>query len=270
MKVCIFTVIKDEQEYLEDFIRYHINLGVDTLFIFEDIDSSSHKKITDKYEQVSLHSVSELIPTNELYELKKISGFQRQYIKKGLIWIRDNYDYDWCFSIDCDEFITVTEPFPSLLNDYSEHDAIMLHWKNFGASGLIKKPLHDKPIWEIFTKECGYTIEDEKRCNCTKMCFNMKRLEERFIFGNHTALCNYVRPDFTWDRAKPVFDKIYIRHYITKSWEEYVWKLKKRGMMCKEHRGYNDFFEMNSDMNFIKEDLIKNADIYIKNNSKQI
>ena len=59
MKTCIFTVIKDEQEYIEDFIRYHINLGVDTLFVFEDIDSSSHKEITDNYDQVSLHSVSE-------------------------------------------------------------------------------------------------------------------------------------------------------------------------------------------------------------------
>ena len=53
MKTCIFVVIKDEQEYIEDFIRYHINLGIDTLFIFEDIDSTSHKSITDKYKQLT-------------------------------------------------------------------------------------------------------------------------------------------------------------------------------------------------------------------------
>lgn len=267
MKICIFTVIKDEQEYIEDFIRYHINLGVDTLFIFEDINSSSHKEITDKYDQVSLHSVSELFLTDKLKEFKENGTFQKQYIKKGLIWIRDNYDYDWCFSLDCDEYITPTEPFPNLLNDYSKHDAIMIQWKNFGASGHVKKPLYNKPIWEIYTKECEYSLADKKYCNCTKICFNMKKLQEKFIFGNHAALCNYVKTDFTWDRTKIVFDRMYLRHYITKSWEEYVWKLKVRGMMHKEHRGYNDFFEMNTDMADMKDELIKEADIYLKNNN---
>jgi len=249
MKTCIFVVIKDEQEYLDDFIKYHVGIGVDHLFIFEDITSTSHREITEKYgDKITLNSVSIL----NVDEYK-----QSNYIKNGLLWIRDNYDYDWCFSIDCDEFITPTEPFPKLLDDYSKYDAIMLQWKNYGCSGHIKKPKYDKPIWEIYTEECGYTKYDRKYCNCTKMCFNMKRLQEKFIHGNHTALCKYVKPNFTWDRTKEVFDRIYLRHYITKSWEEYLHKLNVRGMMCKEHRTYDDFFEMNTDMINIKEKLIK-------------
>ena len=260
MKTCIFTVIKNEQEYIEDFIKYHINIGIDTLFIFEDIDSLSHKDITDCYSQVSLHSVTEIIPVEKIMEMKQDGKFQPEYIKKGLLWIRDNFNYDWCFSLDADEYITCTEKFPDLLKEYEKYDAIMLHWKNFGCSGHIYKPPHDKPIYEIYNKECGYTNSDKKLCQCTKMCFNMKHLQEKFIFGMHTALCNYVRPDFTYDRTKPVFGKIYLKHYITKSWEEYVWKLKKRGMMYKTHRGYDDFFEMNQNMLPLKDKLLKIAD----------
>lgn len=248
MKTCIFVVIKDEQEYLDDFIKYHLDLGIDHIFIFEDITSISHVKITSKYDKVSLNSVKILNP-------KEYN--QKAYIKSGLLWIRDNFDYDWCFSIDCDEFITVEDKFPELLNDYNKHDAIMLHWKNYGCSGHITKPIYDKPIYEIYTEECGYTLLDKKQCNCTKMCFNMKKLQERFIFGSHTALCNYVKPDFTWDRTKVVFGKIYIRHYITKSFEEYVWKLTKRGMMCPEHRKIDDFFEMHPNLLNDKDKMLK-------------
>ena len=85
----------------------------------------------------------------------------------------------------------------------------------------------------------------------------MKRLLERHIASNHFALSNWVRTDYGVHRTDaPTFDKMYIRHYITKSWEEYKWKLEKRGMMCKKHRGYDDFFEMQPEYNDIKNDLI--------------
>ena len=39
MKSCILTVIKNEHEYLDEWIKYHLDLGIDHIFIFEDIDS---------------------------------------------------------------------------------------------------------------------------------------------------------------------------------------------------------------------------------------
>ena len=59
---------------------------------------------------------------------------------------------------------------------------------------------------------------------------------------------------------------MYIRHYITKSWEEYVIKLKVRGMFYTNHRSYDDFFEINTDMLNKKEELLKIADDIILNN----
>lgn len=262
MKTCIFTVIKDEQDYLNDFIRYHLGIGIDFIFIYEDIDSASHSYITERYkDNVTLSSVSELVPIDDIMRLKKEGkGYQVLYIKKGLSYIHDNFDYDWCFSIDCDEFITPTEPFPSLLSDYSNYDGIMLHWKNYGCSDHIKKPIYDKPIWEIYDKECLYFKTDEKYCNCTKMCYNMKRFQDRFISlacGIHVGLCNYVRPNYTWDRTKPCFDRIYIRHYITKSFEEYMWKITKRGMTFENHRKVDDFFDAHPELTEKREEIVK-------------
>lgn len=257
MKTCIFVVIKDEQEYIEDYIRYHIDLGIDTLFFFEDIDSTSHKSITDKYPKVELHSVKELLPLERIQQMKEQGRFQYHYIKAGLLWIRDNFDYDWCFCLDSDEYVTTTEPFPAVLTAFQDYDGILLYWKNFGCSKHLKKPKYDKPIWEIYTEECGYTHCDWKLKQHTKMCYNMKRLKERHIASNHFALSNWIRTDGSKRRTDPpTFKTMYLRHYITKSWEEFKWKLDKRGMMNKAHRTYDDFFEMQPQYNYLKDKLI--------------
>lgn len=49
MKTCILTIIKNEHQYLDEWIQYHLNLGIDALFIYEDIDSDSHLEIAQKY-----------------------------------------------------------------------------------------------------------------------------------------------------------------------------------------------------------------------------
>lgn len=263
MKTCIFTVIKNEHKYLEEWIMYHLDLGIDTLFIFEDIGSDSHSSICEKFgNKVVLKPILDLfddVRKKEIKHWKEMGRFiQSIYISTGIMWIKNNFDYDWCFSIDNDEFLTPTEPFPSLLTAFQGYDAIILYWKNFGASGRIKTPIYDKPTWEIFTKECSFTKEDDKRRNITKICFNMKRLLPRFIYGNHTALCNWVRTDFETSRQlPPSYDKLYIRHYMTRSFEEYVNKIKVRGDICPGHRRIEEFFEMNEDFKIIKEKLLK-------------
>ena len=72
--ICILTVIKDEQEYLEEWIKYHLNLGINHIFILEDSNSTSHRYITDKFGNVSLK------PVTELY---KDERKQSEYVKAG-------------------------------------------------------------------------------------------------------------------------------------------------------------------------------------------
>jgi hypothetical protein len=255
---CIFVVIKNEHQYLDDWLKYHLDIGVNHLFVFEDVDSKTHKDITDKYDNVTLNNIGCLF--DNINEVKSQKGFQKKYIKRGLSYIKNNFNYDWCFVLDADEFITVKGDLPTILDRYKDYDALILQWENYGCSGHIKKPIYDKPIWEIYTEKCGYTTYDRKYCKCTKVCYNMNTFKDEFVIGNHVALCRFVKPDFSRNFGKPVFGDIYIRHYITKSYEEYLWKLNERGMMYKNHRGINDFFEMHPQLN---EDIVK--EIYSKN-----
>ena len=64
------------------------------------------------------------------------------------------------------------------------------------------------------------------------------------------------------NRRKICYDKMYLKHYVTRSWQEYLWKIYTRGMHCgNRHRKIDDFFQINKDMLDKKEELIE-----IKNN----
>ena len=267
MASCILTVIKNEHEYLDEWIKYHLDLGVNHIFIFEDIDSDSHKEICDKYgDMVSLNSVTDIldeVDVKTVIELKetKRSNPQFIYFKKGLSYIQSLSIYDWCFVIDCDEFITF-ETNGSKLEDtleiYRDYDAFILQWKIYGASGHIEKPSYKNGgIIDTYKEEMkGYI--PIKKPYLTKPCYNMKTYKSQFFGHIHQTsdFCNWCKTDFSKNRETIIYKNIYLRHYITKSWEEYVWKRKTRGYFCGLTRNMDFFFKINSDLKDKKEELI--------------
>ena len=48
LNLCICQLIKDEQQYIEEWIEYHHNLGFNKFYLIEDWNSSSHKEILQK------------------------------------------------------------------------------------------------------------------------------------------------------------------------------------------------------------------------------
>jgi len=272
MTSCILTVIKNEHEYLDEWIQYHLNLGIDHIFIFEDIDSDSHKDICEKYDNVILSSISLILNDEELNKVKQIKSRkisnhnenpQYVYIKKGLTYLKSLNKYDWCFVIDNDEFITLekeNDSLESIISLFSGYDAFILQWKCYGANGLIHKPDYsNKGIIETYTKEITGHIPTATPQSLTKTCYNLNTYQESYFLYTHqpSKYCNFCRTNFSKDRNTPVYDKIFIRHYITKSWEEYIWKMKTRGYFFGKLRTHDAFFKINPDMNYLKNDLMK-------------
>ena len=248
MNICIFTVIKDEQNYLDDFLKYHTDIGID-IYVFEDLFSESHEEICKKYKDVHLHSIKELyskFETPRLIERRTNHvPSQTEFINRGLKFIYSLKKYDWCWLIDIDEYITFTEPLEQILDKYKEYDAVSVYWQNYGCSGHLYKPVYDKPIYEIYTEKCGYELHrDRIYSNITKFCVNMNKWNIRMWYKIHNAKVNWIKVDNTFDHAKEVFEPLYLRHYITKSFEEYCHKLFVRGMHHPTHRTIESFFEM--------------------------
>ena len=274
MKTFIFTVIKDEQEYLDYWIKYHLDLGIDHLYIFEDIESDSHKGVCDKYESVTLSNVLDIFNDNaskSAIARNKMSGFgvQNTYIRMGLEYIKKTYNLDgWCFAIDADEFLTPQNGYTikSTIDEFKDYDAFMIQWENHNASGRVEKPDYDKiNVHDAFPNVCGNMELDSKLNYTSKVCYNLDTYERKHYSDVHNpGSCKFCRTDFSTDRKKAVYDKLYIRHYITKSFDEYVKKLTVRGMSHVGHRKIKDFFSYNPDMIDRKEELMKRANEFIE------
>lgn len=254
MKVCICTMIKNEHQYLEDWLKYNISLGVDKIFITEDIGSESHKDITDKYSEVEIFKMEKPSEDAQTYGQHNCQIAMFKYVKSL-------NEFDWCFIIDIDEYITITEDISlkDFLNQYSEYSELILYWKNYGANGHIEKPDYSKveSYREYYTKECDYSDYDKKFGYIMKKGINLNQIDSTYRVNNHLhSTGNYIKTNFQKRIHYPCFDRAYISHYTTKSWEEYKWKVLNRGMCYKHHRKINDFFEMNTDMLLLKEKLL--------------
>lgn len=264
-KSCILTVIKNEHEYLDEWIKYHLDLGVDHIFIFEDIDSDSHKEICDKYgDKVSLDSILSILDDrkkNEAKEIKELKKYNVQnfYFKNGLKYLQKFYSdkYDWCFLIDNDEFITLenkNDKISDILNVYKDYEAFIMSWKCYGADGHVNKPDYSsKGVLGTYTHEVKCKMR-----NKIKTCYKIKSFTEDFLYIHHcpTDKCKWCNTDFVKDKNIITFNKVYLRHYITKSWEEYVWKRTKRKYAWGLERDFDFFFKLNVDMLPKKNELM--------------
>ena len=265
MKSCILTIVKNEHEYLDEWIKYHLDLGVGHIFILEDTDSKSHKEICDKYgDNVTLGSVLDVLNeedrklAKEVKELKKYS-VQHMYFRNGLLYLQKRYSdlYDWCFLIDNDEFITFeneNDKLSDVLDLYRDYDAFVISWKWYGANGYINKPDYSKKgIVDTYIKEA-----EGKRPNSVKSCYKLKTFKKEFLHTHHhpTETCNWCNADYVKEYKTQTLNKIFIRHYITKSWEEFVWKRKVRGYLWGRERDFDYFFKINPDMLDKKEELL--------------
>lgn len=276
MKTAIHTVILNEpDEYLKVWLDHHTKM-VDHIFIFEDIDSHSHKHITDKYPNVTLWSVFDIYDGKKdkwLREHKEKGGInQRYYIMDGVLKIQALKQYDWLFTLDIDEFITLEEPYkaiPDVLSEFQDKDAIILQWMNFGANGRIYKPNYDgRDYREFYTKRADFSDADEKFKMDSKICWNLNKITRWNLCGLHCCAGNWVKTDGHKNRRSTVYDKMYLKHYVCRSWEEYLWKIYVRGMHCgNSHRKDDDFFEINKDMLPMYDECMAFKKEYLKENN---
>lgn len=252
MKTAICTCIKNEHSYLKEWMDWHLALGISHIFLYEDYGSKSHADIVKDYDHVTLLPIS--IAENEPDTPEKRQHKAYTYSLRTL-----KGEYDWVALIDADEFVEFEEGYDleRLLREYNEHTGIVLTWKLFGANGRISKPtgsvvenypvastdIDYGPIWfgPAWSAKCFANLNQDCR---------LKNIHQ--IYGA-VGMDGSVYPGYK------VFKKAWIRHYYTKSWEEWVWRIMERGDLCNGNRKLAQFFNANPDMLPMKEQLIKSV-----------
>lgn len=265
MNFGIFTIVKDEHAYLDEWIQYHLELGVKKIYIFNDVLSKTHIHICKKYDdRVTNINILSLYNSAQREQIKKDKqenkakyGYQIMFMKKCLDFISKNSTLDWVSYIDVDEFLTFENTnynFENVFDNFNKYEIVVLQWKNFNSSGHILKP--DGGVIKNYNSECPLFAGKMSPLASSKMAFNLKKWDNKKIETNHhiPKKAIWCKTDFSKDLNSIVYDKIYIRHYITKSFEEYCNKLYVRGQF-QSSKDLKMYFSFNSDMSLENEEI---------------
>ena len=242
LNICICTIGKLENKYINEFLEYYHNYGVDKIFLYDNNDINgetfmiSPKYIKDNYIEI----------INWRGQKKRqLTFFENCY--------KNNYkNYDWFIFYDIDEYLNLT--------NYSDIHQYLSQSK-FQRCQLIYL------YWRLHTDN-------------DKMFFENKTLFERFpnyynrndyfigksiIRGNIDDIF-FDSPHYIDNNLKKCNDIYYIEHYEFKSTEEFINKINYKGDVRFEN---NEQFKYKRIFRYFKFNKISfDKIIYIANKTK--
>lgn len=239
MTKTICSIIKDEHLFLKEWIDYHLSIGFDRIYLYEDFTSKSHKSITDSYDNVELHSMSE-VPGCEPNKTSRQCAVYNWFIK--------NTTCDWCLFIDIDEFFRLDNiSLDELLEEFEPYAGIQVWWKVYGCGGHIDRP--NLSVQEAYGNDFKPHVVHGITNYDYKSFVNIKHHIGFINCHYHKKIVNthHKRGDYRYDRNEKTWDKCWIDHYMSKSWEDWVARLD-RGNITKGIRNVEYFFKINPDM----------------------
>lgn len=231
--ICLLA--KDEDLYLDEWITYHLGIGIDHIFIY---DNGSKNPISDFIKRYTDDIQSKITVIDFSGEYKDIqTDCYNDYL--------NNYSKlsKWTAFIDADEFINIAnyDSINEFLNQYDKVSVIEMDFVEFNADSNIK--YEPNPVRERFTTPS----EVENPDYATKVFVKCSRIDN---FNTHYPSYNGVRFRSIKTDKKT---SIYLEHYYTKSFEEFKEKIQKGTCDPNWSRSLYEFFKYNPDMEYLKE-----------------
>lgn len=262
MKRCVFTMIKDEHQYLDEFIQYNHSIGFDKIILVEDVNSKSHKTIVAKYPYAVLYKLMDLIDAEE-YQLL-ISGLYRMTLVYKIFERLFKHDWDWMAFIDVDEYINAdSAKIDEVLEMNIGKPYVYMRWVNMKCNGHIEHPNHWRPysLFDTYTSGTFEMTNTKLFVNCSPRFDNITRWDKWENLPHKIIDANY-----------NIDGKIFIiRHFLCKSFEEWIYRLKHKGEICTANwnRRVDDWFTINPEYRNQKDELIRKYagdDMVVKKN----
>lgn len=245
--VCL--IIRDENEYLEEWLRWHIGQGVEHFYIY---DHGSEYPVKDFVASLGVE-ISEKVTVIEWSGEHKDA--QPDAYNDCLKRFRT--ESRWIGFIDADEQVRIKtgQILPEFLKGFEDYAAMFAVWLIYDANGHVTKTA--APLRARFTH---VNFNDEYASRMGKVFVQAMLMREMVIhngspevgFDVVDAHKNRIAP-YVIACDKPTYDFICVDHYYTKSYEEWINKLNRGCAHAKYQRKYDEFFAINQDMEYCRE-----------------
>lgn len=258
------AIAKNEAPYIEEWVSYHLALGVKHIFLYDNEDSPT------------LNNISCLDPYRASLTVCHFPGFAKQFeAYNHCLSLSETHSYRWGGFIDIDEFI-VLKKHENLIDFMTEHcpaGVLSINWVVFSGNAapnididvndinipvtkrfLMRREKADKQVKCLFNRDCVHQIHNPHypwTFDVKKYVFNHNGLNSEIkktgklpwpyeIHLKNPATCNIdAYPLLQYDTSgrctygpfneNSPTDIAQINHYYFKSKEEYSKKYKSFG-----------------------------------------
>lgn len=242
-------IIRDENDYLEEWLRWHIDIGVEHFYIY---DHGSKEPVKDFIRGLGgdIAEKTEIIDWSGRHKDAQPDAYN-DCLKRSRGVSR------WVGFVDTDEHVCVKtgQSLPEFLKSYEDFAGLFAIWVTYGANGRVEKT--NEPLRRRFTKiSHGDTWAENvgkliaQPVYTTDIMIHNGRAANGFdIVDEHCRKIN----DYILRTDNPTRDFVCVDHYYTKSYEEWMEKLKRGSSHSNFARRYEEFFKVNPDMEYCKE-----------------
>lgn len=149
------TIVKDEDHIIKEWVYYHLLIGFEHLYIYDDQSNNSVSELLQVLSpefanKVTVILIDEFLFTENKSHLSplydenlndKFSGHKHKYILNHFA-TKFKKNAEWCFFCDVDEFLVLNSQntLEETLNKYSTYDCISIPWLQYGSSFNVEMP----------------------------------------------------------------------------------------------------------------------------------
>jgi len=133
--ICLAAILKEEENFLDEWLLYHRLIGIDHFFLYDDDPKLPLETFLSPHKDYVT-----VIPWFERHA--HIPGRNRQ--TKAYTHASENFakGFQWITFIDADEFIVLRkhENIKDFLSEFENYSAVSLNWHVFGHNGYYDNP----------------------------------------------------------------------------------------------------------------------------------
>ena len=251
-KVCICSICKNENLYIKEFIEYYLNIGIAKIVIYDNNDING--------EIINENIKTQYSKKVDIIDIRGMSSIQipiSNYCYKK----NSNY-YGWIGIVDVDEYLFIknNEKVDSFLSNsrFTNCELVLLNWIIYNDNGLIK--YDNRTLNERFNNP---KVQLPRGKSFIRGGNNNLLIPSTHIPGiNAFHFCNSngkkIYPKTFLDNDKEISPLAYIKHFYTKTAEEFCKKLYRGDAHYpKNHPNYHKIIKSKINLFFHYNELTK-------------
>ena len=225
---CFTSMGKLENKYVKELINYYKEIGVDKFYLADNNDNNSYEKLSDLLKNNILDGLLDII------DVRGIKKDQTQLF--GEVYEKHKSECKWMSFFDFDEYLSFKQTNISIQNYFSKSNfekcnVILINWIIYNDNDIVKydnRSLNERFSNQLYNSESNKFVKSIIKGNLNLNPWVYDQTSHRPKHQLRTCDSNGNRvKTFNDVVIPPIIEKVYLKHFATKTIEEYIEKIKR-------------------------------------------